>query len=82
MAGILAAVVTVLLSLVQLVPPVWSIGCYVCSSQGGSQPSCDDTFHNNQTSQFFNPDCPAGRKGRAGIFPASTCLKISGRYCR
>ena len=35
--------------LVALLPAVTSIGCYVCSSEAGSDRECEDPFHRNTT---------------------------------
>lgn len=53
---------------------VHSIGCFVCQSINGSEPSCEDTFNNS--GQFWQPNCMAGRRGRKGFFPATQCIKI------
>lgn len=57
------------------------IGCFRCVSVSGSDPACEDTFHNNHTGQtFFEHPCMSGRKDRAGLFPASACIKLTGTY--
>ena len=62
------------------------IGCFVCYSLNGSDPGCEDPFNstlNASTLQLdrYMPDCLAGKKERAGLFPASHCVKVSGTYC-
>ena len=63
------------------------IGCFVCYSLNGSDPGCEDPFNstlNASTLQLdrYMPDCLAGKKERAGLFPASHCVKVSGTYCK
>uniref|UniRef100_A0A1I8HLA7 Solute carrier family 35 member F4 n=1 Tax=Macrostomum lignano TaxID=282301 RepID=A0A1I8HLA7_9PLAT len=53
---------------------VHSLGCFVCTSNNNSKPLCDDTFGN--VANFFNSNCQAARVGRAGLFPATECIKI------
>lgn len=54
--------------------PAWGIGCFVCTSINNSEPDCEDTFNN--TGKFYRPVCQAGRKDRAGLFPATDCIKM------
>ena len=49
---------------------------------GGSNPSCEDTFHFNSTEVEYQSPCLTGRKGREGLFPASSCVKLSGSLGR
>ncbi len=56
-----------------------AIGCYVCQSLNGDNPFCEDPF-NTTSVDYFQPDCKSGRKGRAGLFPADACVKVSGKY--
>ena len=58
-----------------------AIGCYVCQSLNGDNPFCEDPF-NTTSVDYFQPDCKSGRKGRAGLFLADACVKISGKYCK
>ncbi|XP_040563274.1 uncharacterized protein [Lepeophtheirus salmonis] len=57
-----------------------SIDCFKCVSINGSNPACDDPFHNNFTSDYLQRPCWGGRKGRNGLFLASSCIKIIGSY--
>lgn len=56
------------------------IGCFKCASENGSNPACDDPFHNNYTETFYERPCMGGRKNRNGLFPASSCIKMTGYY--
>lgn len=60
-----------------LIPQVFGIGCFVCSSINHSQPTCEDTFNNSI--DFFVNDCYTGRRGRWGIFPGTSCVKMKGK---
>ncbi|ELU02410.1 hypothetical protein CAPTEDRAFT_226308 [Capitella teleta] len=53
---------------------VSGLGCFVCSSVNGSDPSCEDTF--NSTVENYVQMCKAGRKGRGGLFPGTECIKL------
>lgn len=65
---------------------VGSIGCFVCSSFNGSNPTCEDTF--NSTVYREEPNtigisnyqypCWAFKKQRHGLFPADHCIKVNG----
>ena len=57
-----------------------SIDCFKCVSVSGSNPACEDPFHNNYTADYLEKTCMGGRKGRNGLFPASACIKIVGSY--
>jgi len=57
------------------------IGCFKCASENGSNPACDDPFHNNYTDgSYYERPCMGGRKNRNGLFPASSCIKMTGFY--
>lgn len=56
------------------------IDCFKCTSINGTNPACEDPFHNNYTSTLLERPCMGGRKGRNGLFPASACIKLSGTY--
>ena len=58
------------------------IECFKCVSVNGSNPDCEDPFHNNRTNSFLEKPCMGGRKNRDGLFPASACLKLHGRYSK
>jgi len=57
-----------------------SIDCFKCVSLNNSNPACEDPFHNNYTSDLLERPCMGGRKGRNGLFPASSCIKLTGTY--
>ncbi|XP_046441330.1 uncharacterized protein LOC124192179 isoform X3 [Daphnia pulex] len=59
---------------------VSAIDCFKCVSVNGENPACEDPFHNNFTSDLLESPCLGGRKGRNGLFPATACLKLAGRY--
>lgn len=69
-------------SLLTNVQPVASAGidCFKCVSLNHSNPSCEDPFHNNYTTKILERPCMGGRKGRNGLFPASSCTKVVGDY--
>lgn len=46
----------------------------------GANVECDDPFHNNYTTGILESPCMGGRKGRDGLFPATSCIKIAGVY--
>ena len=56
------------------------IDCFKCTSINGSNPACEDPFHNNYTTDILERPCMGGRKGRNGLFPASSCVKVAGKY--
>lgn len=62
----------------------WSAGraidCFKCVSIDGDNKPCDDPFHNNGSLAFLESPCLGGRKGRDGLFPATSCIKIAGVY--
>ncbi|KAJ8705736.1 hypothetical protein PYW08_012782 [Mythimna loreyi] len=59
---------------------VHSIDCFKCVSMNGRFPACDDPFHNNHSLQMLESPCMGGRKGRDGLFPATSCIKIAGVF--
>ncbi|XP_058060028.1 uncharacterized protein LOC131210752 [Anopheles bellator] len=46
----------------------------------GANKACDDPFHNNYSAAILESPCMGGRKGRDGLFPATSCIKIAGYY--
>ncbi|XP_053691268.1 LOW QUALITY PROTEIN: uncharacterized protein LOC128739790 [Sabethes cyaneus] len=46
----------------------------------GANKACDDPFHNNFSTAILESPCMGGRKGRDGLFPATSCIKIAGYY--
>lgn len=79
----LIIIVTATLSLMSATPALVSasgIDCFKCVSVNGSNPACEDPFHNNYTWELLERPCMGGRKGRNGLFPASACIKMSGSY--
>ncbi|GBP58250.1 hypothetical protein EVAR_40756_1 [Eumeta japonica] len=56
------------------------IDCFKCVSVNGRFPPCDDPFHNNHSLALIESPCMGGRKGRDGLFPATSCVKIAGVY--
>ncbi|KAJ8938103.1 hypothetical protein NQ314_011615, partial [Rhamnusium bicolor] len=61
-----------------IIIPVLSIDCFKCVSINRDYLPCEDPFHNNYTVDVFQSPCMAGRKGRDGVFPATSCVKING----
>ncbi|XP_044581316.1 uncharacterized protein LOC123262896 isoform X2 [Cotesia glomerata] len=57
-----------------------AIDCFKCVSIGGNNKECDDPFHNNGTIGYLESPCLSGRKGRDGLFPATSCVKLAGFY--
>lgn len=60
-----------------------AIDCFKCVSINHDYQPCDDPFHNNYTADVFESPCMGGRKGRDGLFPATSCIKITavfGKY--
>eukprot|EP00093_Oithona_nana_P010044 10044.XXX_483812_480587_1 [CDS] Oithona nana genome sequencing. len=77
----LAVVLPLFLMCFMWVPiPAAGIDCFKCVSVNGSNPACEDPFHNNHSSNILERPCMGGRKGRNGLFPASACIKLSGTY--
>ena len=58
------------------------IDCFKCVSLNGSNPMCEDPFHNNYTTDILERPCMGGRKNRNGLFPAAACIKVVGTYCK
>jgi hypothetical protein len=56
------------------------IDCFKCVSMNGANKACDDPFHNNYTTEILESPCMGGRKGRDGLFPATSCIKIAGFF--
>lgn len=65
---------------IMILQTVNAIDCFKCVSVNGGNPACEDPFHNNFTSDLLESPCLGGRKGRNGLFPATACLKLAGRY--
>ncbi|KAJ0169810.1 hypothetical protein K1T71_014416 [Dendrolimus kikuchii] len=59
---------------------VHTIDCFKCVSMNGKFPACDDPFHNNHSLQMLESPCMGGRKGRDGLFPATSCIKVAGVF--
>uniref|UniRef100_A0A182JWW5 Protein sleepless n=1 Tax=Anopheles christyi TaxID=43041 RepID=A0A182JWW5_9DIPT len=59
---------------------VHGIDCFKCVSMNGANKACDDPFHNNYSAAILESPCMGGRKGRDGLFPATSCIKIAGYY--
>ena len=57
------------------------IACFKCVSHKGNNPACEDPFHNNYTVDMLHTPCYGGRKGRNGLFPATACIKVAGKFC-
>lgn len=75
--------ITISLSIMVLlcnVPLSQAIDCFKCVSMNGKFPPCDDPFHNNHSLQMLEASCMGGRKGRDGLFPATSCIKIAGVF--
>ncbi|CAO1395922.1 unnamed protein product [Diamesa hyperborea] len=70
----------ILLFLIFGIKTVFCIDCFKCVSMNGQNPECDDPFHNNFSSALLESPCMGGRKGRDGLFPATSCIKIAGYY--
>lgn len=58
----------------------YSIDCFKCVSNNGANRACDDPFHNNVSTAILESPCMGGRKGRDGLFPATSCIKIAGYF--
>ncbi|XP_058823372.1 uncharacterized protein LOC131684476 [Topomyia yanbarensis] len=67
-------------SLVLLTKSAHGIDCFKCVSMNGANKACDDPFHNNYSTAILESPCMGGRKGRDGLFPATSCIKIAGYY--
>ncbi|CAH1118872.1 unnamed protein product [Phaedon cochleariae] len=57
-----------------------TIDCFKCISINHDYKPCEDPFHNNYTSDMLHSPCMGGRKGRDGVFPATSCIKLSGIF--
>ncbi|XP_075585884.1 uncharacterized protein LOC124498577 isoform X1 [Dermatophagoides farinae] len=57
-----------------------AIDCFRCTSFGGANQWCEDPFHNNYSSTILQSPCWTGRKGRDGLYPATACIKLNGRF--
>ncbi|XP_072941361.1 uncharacterized protein [Epargyreus clarus] len=57
-----------------------TIDCFKCVSMNGRFAPCDDPFHNNHSLELLEAPCMGGRKGRDGLFPATSCIKIAGVF--
>ncbi|CAF3259242.1 unnamed protein product [Rotaria socialis] len=57
---------------------VSSISCYKCLSINGSNPSCEDSFQGDVANEpsFLQAPCLTHLRGRAGLFPATHCIKL------
>lgn len=58
----------------------YTIDCFKCVSNNGGNKACDDPFHNNESLTILESPCMGGRKGRDGLFPATSCIKIAGYF--
>ncbi|XP_065169824.1 uncharacterized protein [Atheta coriaria] len=76
----LSLYITVLITLIFFIKFGDSIDCFKCISINRDNPSCDDPFHNNFSVKFFEAPCMGGRKGRDGLYPATSCVKINGKF--
>ncbi|XP_076045708.1 uncharacterized protein LOC143027948 [Oratosquilla oratoria] len=54
--------------------------CFKCASFNGSNPFCEDPFHNNRSDTYLESPCLAGWKARDGLFPSTDCIKLSGYF--
>ncbi|CAG9136669.1 unnamed protein product [Plutella xylostella] len=66
--------------ILSIVSTVHSIDCFKCVSMNGKFAACDDPFHNNHSLAMLESPCMGGRKGRDGLFPATSCIKINGVF--
>ncbi|KAG9509800.1 hypothetical protein GZH46_01669 [Fragariocoptes setiger] len=91
----LCIITTIIISmtLYHSITGVAGVDCFKCSSRNGSNPACEDPFHNLNTTRVtsstmpnaslavvYHTPCMAGRKGRNGLFHASACIKLSGTF--
>ncbi|XP_035898867.1 uncharacterized protein LOC118506186 [Anopheles stephensi] len=72
--------ITLLLLAMMPIQMVYGIDCFKCVSMNGANKACDDPFHNNYSAAILESPCMGGRKGRDGLFPATSCIKIAGYY--
>ncbi|XP_065225949.1 uncharacterized protein LOC135849433 [Planococcus citri] len=75
--GKIHAILIVLFSLYEIAE---CIDCYKCVSLNWQNSACDDPFHTNYTLGILESPCMGGRKGRNGLFPATACIKLTGKY--
>ncbi|VDN02393.1 unnamed protein product [Thelazia callipaeda] len=70
-----------------IVQEIDCIGCFVCSSFNGSDPTCEDIFNSTITTHDesdtvgignYRYPCWAFKKQRQGLFPADHCIKVNG----
>uniref|UniRef100_A0A182HSQ6 Protein sleepless n=1 Tax=Anopheles arabiensis TaxID=7173 RepID=A0A182HSQ6_ANOAR len=82
LAQVVASITALLLVMVVVVPlpTAHGIDCFKCVSMNGANKACDDPFHNNYSAAILESPCMGGRKGRDGLFPATSCIKIAGYY--
>ncbi|KAI3388947.1 hypothetical protein SNEBB_007422 [Seison nebaliae] len=66
---------SILLSII-IKKDVYSIGCYRCTSINHSNVACEDVYEPSINSPMYHPTCQTGRRNRAGLFPATHCIKI------
>ncbi|KAK9880249.1 hypothetical protein WA026_010125 [Henosepilachna vigintioctopunctata] len=59
---------------------VETIDCFKCVSYNHKYTPCEDPFHNNYTIDIFESPCMGGRRGRDGLYPATSCVKITGTF--
>uniref|UniRef100_A0A6P7GJ44 Uncharacterized protein LOC114337523 isoform X2 n=1 Tax=Diabrotica virgifera virgifera TaxID=50390 RepID=A0A6P7GJ44_DIAVI len=59
---------------------VYSIDCFKCISVNNDFVPCEDPFHHNFTNDIYQSPCMGGKKGRDGLFPATSCIKIAGIF--
>ncbi|KAF5272290.1 hypothetical protein FQR65_LT04947 [Abscondita terminalis] len=57
-----------------------TIDCFKCVSLNNDYKPCEDPFHNNFTLDIYESPCMGGKKGRDGLFPATSCIKIAGTF--
>jgi len=57
-----------------------TIDCFKCVSLNNDYTPCEDPFHNNYTLDIYESPCMGGKKGRDGLFPATSCIKIAGTF--
>ncbi|XP_065073967.1 uncharacterized protein LOC135698023 [Ochlerotatus camptorhynchus] len=74
------AVVLLSYLMLLLIKCAHGIDCFKCVSMNGANKACDDPFHNNYSTAILESPCMGGRKGRDGLFPATSCIKIAGYY--
>ncbi|XP_067144042.1 uncharacterized protein [Centruroides vittatus] len=73
-------IISIFIIWISLIEEIIAVDCFKCVSVGGSNPACEDPFHNNYTAEILEKPCLAGRKHRNGLFPATACIKLSGIY--